>query len=88
MASAQVQHDGRVIGGLVADAFHTSGSCIFLAANRAPTTPPFAGGPSGFSEVQHRSMRPHGGWQAGTKSRFRVHLSFYFAMSFAMQFTT
>src|SRR5262245_33386327 len=39
MASAQVQHDARVIGCLAAEAFHTTGSRIFSARKLRPNPP-------------------------------------------------
>jgi len=67
MASAQVQHDGRVIGSLVAPCFSTLRDAA-SRCTRSTRTYPLQGVTSAASvrETGHRFMRSPGGCHAGT----------------------
>src|SRR5262249_39548061 len=87
MAIAQVQHDGRVIGSLVAAAFHTTGSRIFLFAKSRPA-------PRHLQPAERTQRNPASfhapAWRLASRNKIGVplHLPLYFATSFAMQRTT
>src|SRR5262245_52208363 len=80
MASAQVQHDGHVIGSLVAPYFSTlGGSCFSLhephPRTRLPQVVPKSL-PLPVTETGHRFMRSSGGTSGGTDKGSRRILHF------------